>query len=40
MARVENIERAKEVFKIYEKIGKKYNPRYIYSSMTKTEKKK
>lgn len=39
MARVENIERAKEVFKIYEKIGKKYNPRYIYSSMTKTEKK-
>lgn len=38
MARVENKYRAREVFDVYNKIGKKYNPRYIYSTMTKLEK--
>lgn len=38
MARVENKERAREVFEIYNKLGKKYNPRYIYSTMNKSDK--
>ena len=38
MARVENTERAREVFEIYNKLGKKYNPRYIYSTMNKSDK--
>ncbi len=38
MARVENIQRAEEIHKIYKKIANKYNPRYIYSNMAKREK--
>lgn len=39
MARVESKERAREVYAIYNKIAQKYNPRYIYSSMSQKDKK-
>ncbi len=39
MARVEKKERAKEVFTIYNKIARKYEPHYIYSGMSQKDKK-
>lgn len=38
MARVESQERANEVYKIYSRLGKKYNPKYIYSNMLRKDK--